>query len=241
MRYDHSHFNAQRAYASEINERIEKFLPMVHRLAWFYEGSCGGSLDVDDLLQAGMIALTECAQRHERPSEDGFAAYAKMRVRGAMIDLLRSQSHHVRGAAATRRKMDGAADELRRTLGRDPSADEMAHAMGISLEEYHKARNQIATRVVDLESSYSDSNPAFTSEEPTAEAVLLEAADKAALAHAIAALPERLQLVIQLHFLEELNLTEIAAILDVSVPRVHQLKANALEKLRIGLTARASI
>ena len=195
---------------------------------------------MDDLLQAGMIALTECAQRHERPSEDGFAAYAKMRVRGAMIDLLRSQSHHVRGAAATRRKMDGTADELRRTLGRDPSADEMAHAMGISLEEYHKARNQIATRVVDLESSYSDSNPAFTSEEPTAEAVLLDAADKAALAHAIAALPERLQLVIQLHFLEELNLTEIAAILDVSVPRVHQLKANALEKLRIGLTARES-
>jgi len=71
--------------------------------------------------------------------------------------------------------------------------------------------------------------------------VLLEAADKAALAHAIAALPERLQLVIQLHFLEELNLTEIAAILDVSVPRVHQLKANALEKLRIGLAARESI
>ena len=59
MKYDHANFNAQRAYASEINERIEKFLPMVHRLAWFYEGSCGGSLDVDDLLQAGMIALTE--------------------------------------------------------------------------------------------------------------------------------------------------------------------------------------
>ena len=157
------------------------------------------------------------------------------------IDVVADVASANRKLDALGRKMDGTADELRRTLGRDPSADEMAHAMGISLEEYHKARNQIATRVVDLESSYSDSNPAFTSEEPTAEAVLLDAADKAALAHAIAALPERLQLVIQLHFLEELNLTEIAAILDVSVPRVHQLKANALEKLRIGLTARESI
>ena len=73
---------------------------MVRKLAWYYEGSCGASVDVDDLLQAGMIALTECAQRHDRPGEDGFAAYAKMRVRGAMIDLLRGQSPHARGAAA---------------------------------------------------------------------------------------------------------------------------------------------
>ena len=240
MKYDHSNFNAQRAYASEINERIEKFLPMVRKLAWYYEGSCAASLDVDDLLQAGMIALTECAQRHERPSEDGFAAYAKMRVRGAMIDLLRSQSHHVRGAAALRRKMESTADELRRNLGRDPSAEEIAHAMGISVEEYHKARSQVATRLVDLEDCYSDTNPAFVSEEPDAEAQLLEAADKVALTQAIANLPERLRLVIQLHFLEELNLTEIAAILEVSVPRVHQLKANALEKLRIGLVASES-
>lgn len=235
MKYDHSHFNAQRAYACEVNERIGKFLPMVRKLAWYYESSCGPSLDVDDLLQAGMIALTECAQRHERPSEDGFAAYAKMRVRGAMIDLLRSHSHHIRGAAATRRKMDAAIDELRRQLGRDPSGDEVARAMGMTPEDYQKARGQIATQVVDLEGSYSDSNSAFASEEPDAEERLLEEADKAALAHAIAELPERLQLVIQLHFIEELNLTEIAAILDVSVPRVHQLKANALEKLKIGL------
>ena len=83
MRYDHTHFNAQRAYGGAINERIGNFLPMVRKLAWYYEGSGGAAVDVDDLIQAGMIALTECAQRHDRPGEDGFAAYAKMRVRGA--------------------------------------------------------------------------------------------------------------------------------------------------------------
>ena len=237
MKYDHSNFNAQRAYATEINQRIERFLPMVRKLAWYYESSCSASLDIDDLLQAGMIALTECAQRHERPSEDGFAAYAKIRVRGAMIDLLRSQSHHVRGSAALRRKMEGAADELRRELGRDPSAEEIAFALGISVDEFHKARGQVTTKLVDLEECYSDTNPAFVSDEPNAEMRLLEAADKEALTDAIAALPERLQLIIQLHFLEELNLTEIAAILDVSVPRVHQLKSSALEKLRLGLVS----
>ncbi|MBO6527422.1 sigma-70 family RNA polymerase sigma factor [Erythrobacter sp.] len=238
MKYDHSNFNAQRAYTSETNQRIGKFLPMVRKLAWYYEGSCGASLDVDDLLQAGMIALTECAQRHDRPGEDGFAAYAKMRVRGAMIDLLRSQSPHARGAAAQRRRIDGAIDRLRISLGRDPSAEEIAFAMDISVEEYHDMRTQLATRVVDLEDCYSDANPAFTSEEPDAEARLLEADDREALAEAIASLPERLQLIVKLHFIEELNLTEIAAVLDVSVPRVHQLKSSALSKLRLAIVDR---
>ena len=171
MKYDHSHFKAQRAYASEINERIGNFLPMVRKLAWYYEGSCGASVDVDDLLQAGMIALTECAQRHDRPGEDGFAAYAKMRVRGAMIDLLRGQSPHARGAAAQRRRIDATMDRLRSALGRDPSAEEMAQELHVSVGEYHDMRTQLATRVVDLEDCYSDSNPAFGSTEPDAEAV----------------------------------------------------------------------
>ena len=126
MRYDHTHFNAQRAYGGAINERIGNFLPMVRKLAWYYEGSGGAAVDVDDLIQAGMIALTECAQRHDRPGEDGFAAYAKMRVRGAMIDLLRAQSPHARGAAGRLRRIDAAVDHLRSTLGRDPSAKEIA-------------------------------------------------------------------------------------------------------------------
>ena len=111
MRYDHTHFNAQRAYGGAINERIGNFLPMVRKLAWYYEGSGGAAVDVDDLIQAGMIALTECAQRHDRPGEDGFAAYAKMRVRGAMIDLLRAQSPHARGAAGRLRRIDAAVQQ----------------------------------------------------------------------------------------------------------------------------------
>jgi len=233
MKYDHSSFSAQRAYASEISQRIERFEPMVRKLAWHFQGSCGASIDVDDLLQAGMIALTECAQRHDRPGEDGFAAYAKMRVRGAMIDLLRSQSPHARGAAAQRRRIDDTVDRLRCELGREPSADEIATAMDVSISDYHDMRTQLATRVVDLEDCYTDSNPAFESDEPDAEAQLLVEDDKAELAAAIATLPERLQLIIKLHFVEELNLTEIAAVLDVSVPRVHQLKASALSKLRL--------
>ncbi|OBX18850.1 flagellar protein [Erythrobacter sp. QSSC1-22B] len=237
MKHDHSNFNARRAYASGIDDRVAQFLPMVRKLAWYYASSCSGSIDLDDLMQSGLIALTECAQRHDRPSDDGFAAYAKMRVRGAMIDLLRSQSHHTRGALQMRRKLEQATDALRSELGREPSADELARAMHISLEELHDTRRQIHTSMSSIEDCYSDSDPAFRCEDPDAETSLLQLEDRAGLAQAIAALPERLQLVIKLHFVEELNLTEIAAVLEVSVPRVHQLKSAALEKLRLSIAA----
>lgn len=237
MKHDHSNFNARRAYASGVDDRVAQFLPMVRKLAWYYEGSCNGSIDIDDLLQAGLIALTECAQRHDRPSDDGFAAYAKMRVRGAMIDLLRAQSHHTRGALQMRRKLEQATDGLRGELGREPSASELARGMHVSLAELHDIRRQLYTSMSSIEDCYSDSDPAFRSEDPDAEAKLLQVEDRAGLAQAIAALPERLQLVVKLHFVEELNLTEIAAVLEVSVPRVHQLKSAALEKLRLTIAA----
>ncbi|MCH2486671.1 MAG: sigma-70 family RNA polymerase sigma factor [Erythrobacter sp.] len=241
MKHDHSSFTAQttakRAYGTDATARIAQFMPMVRKLAWYYESSCGGSLDVDDLQQAGLIALTECAQRHDRPNDDGFAAYAKMRVRGAMIDLLRSQSNLARGAAALGRRIERAADELRAQLKRDPSPKELARALGLSLDELHEARMQLATSTHSIDDMYSDSDAAFGSDEPDAEASLLQMEDREALIQAIAALPERLQLVIKLHFVEELNLTEIAAILDVSVPRVHQLKSSALDKLRLTIAS----
>jgi RNA polymerase sigma factor for flagellar operon FliA len=237
MKHDHSNFNARRAYASGIDDRVAQFLPMVRKLAWYYGGTCNGSIDIDDLMQSGLIALTECAQRHDRPSDDGFAAYAKLRVRGAMIDLLRSQSHHTRVALQLRRKLERATDRLRSELGRDPSSAELAGAVHISLEELHDVRRQLNTSMSSIEDCYSDSDPAFRCEDPDAEAGLLQIEDRAGLADAIAALPERLQLVVKLHFVEELNLTEIAAVLEVSVPRVHQLKSAALEKLRLTIVA----
>jgi RNA polymerase sigma factor for flagellar operon FliA len=87
-------------------------------------------------------------------------------------------------------------------------------------------------RIEPIDEAYSDHNAAFADDRPDAFALLADQQARQDLAHAIAALPERLQLVIQLYFVEELNLAEIAETLDVSVPRVHQLKAQALDKLR---------
>jgi RNA polymerase sigma factor for flagellar operon FliA len=234
MIHEHSRFSAAAAYSGNVGERVTRFLPMVRKLAWHLSGSGGPAVDVDDLVQAGLVALTECAQRHERPSEDGFAAYAKLRVRGAMVDLLRSNSHEPRGARARRRRIEDEETRLATRLGRAPSAGELAKATGMTLDELHRTRGD-AVQLASIEECYSETDLAFAADDAGAEATLLQNEDRELLIAAIGALPERHQLVIQLYFVEELNLSEIAEVLGVSVPRVHQLKAAALDKLKLAM------
>lgn len=234
MIQDHSRFSAARAYRGEVGDRVRRFLPMVKKLAWHLSGSATGALDIEDLMQAGLVALTECAQRHKGAGEDGFAAYAKIRVRGAMVDCLRSASADPRGAREKRRQLEAAQDLIRSTTGREPSPAELAAALGRSEDEVRQMRQDLVpVRMSSIEECYSDSDLAFAEKDAGAEFSLLANEDRAILAEAIADLPERLALVIQLYFVEELNLKEIALALNVSVPRVHQLKAAALDKLRI--------
>lgn len=237
MKHDHSAFAVRAAYGCDADARIRQFLPLVRKLAWYYESSCGAALDVDDLMQAGLMALTEAVQRHQRDSDDGFAAYVKMRVRGAMIDLLRAQSTRPRGAAAMTRKIERVAAQFRDEIGREPSQAELAARLGIGIDELDRFAVQQGQHAVSIEDCYSDEDYAFADDTPDAQAQLLQAEDRERLAQAIAELPERLQLIVKLHFVEELNLTEIAAVLDVSVPRVHQLKTSALAKLKLVLAA----
>ncbi len=236
MNYDHRSFAAARAYQGGAADRIRRFLPMVRRLAWHVHGSGRTGIEIDDLVQAGLVALTECAQKHNGPTEDGFAAYAKVRVRGAMVDLVRRATPLSRAASDRRRTLRDASSALTTTLGRAPSEDELAEAMGISanaLAELRAASEPL--RFEPIDDAYSDSDAAFADDRPDSFALLADEQMRGQVASAIADLPERLQMVIQLYFIEELNLAEIAEVLAVSVPRVHQLKAQALDKLRAGL------
>ncbi|WP_374408641.1 sigma-70 family RNA polymerase sigma factor [Pelagerythrobacter sp.] len=238
MKLDHSHFSAAEAYREPVGDRVTRFLPMVRKLAWHLSGSGGPTIDVEDLMQAGLVALTECAQRHDSPSDDGFAAYAKLRVRGAMVDLLRSASPDPRGARARRRMIEDMKTKLHGELGREPSAAELGEGLGMSTNDYLRLESELAeTRIASIDECYSETDVAFASEEPDAERQVLQREDRESLIAAIGSLGDRHQLVIQLYFVEELNLSEIAAVLSVSVPRVHQLKAAALAQMRKALAA----
>jgi RNA polymerase sigma factor for flagellar operon FliA len=236
MNHDHRSFAAARAYQGGTADRIRRFLPMVRRLAWHVHGSGRAGIEVEDLVQAGLVALTECAQKHNGPTEDGFAAYAKLRVRGAMVDLVRRSTPLSRSASDRRKLLAGAAQTLTTTLGRAPSEDELAEAMGMTTAALGELRaSSEPMRFEPIDDTYSDSDMAFADDRPDSFELLADEQSRATVVAAIAGLPERLQRVIQLYFVEELNLAEIAEVLSVSVPRVHQLKAQALDKLRSAL------
>ncbi|MEI6643903.1 MAG: sigma-70 family RNA polymerase sigma factor [Novosphingobium sp.] len=236
MNHDHRSFAAARAYQGGAADRIRRFLPMVRRLAWHVHGSGRAGIEVEDLVQAGLVALTKCAQKHHGPTEDGFAAYAKLRVRGAMVDLVRRSTPLSRAASDRRRLLAGAAQALTTTLGRVPTEDELAEAMGMTTAALGELRaSSEPMRFEPIDDTYSDSDMAFADDRPDSFEILADEQSRAAVVAAIAGLPERLQMVIQLYFVEELNLAEIAEVLSVSVPRVHQLKAQALDKLRAAL------
>lgn len=236
MIQDHRQFTPRDAYGGGDARLIAQFTPLVRKLAWHLAPSAGPAMDVDDLMQVGLIALTECARRHDRPTDDGLAAYAKLRVRGAMIDAIRKMQAETRGARAELRRIEAHRTTLANRLGHQPSDRELAAAMGMTPVELAAqiARAQPVAHI-EVGDCYDETSGAFASEEPGAEDLLLEAEGHEALASAIAGLSQRHQLVIQLYFLEDLNLAEIASVLEVSVPRVHQIKASALKALRAAL------
>ena len=233
MIHNHKNLKSARAYSDPIAERVERFLPMVRRMAWHLQGSAGPGVEAEDLMQAGLVALTECAHRHEGPDPNGFAAYAKMRVKGAMIDQLRRSAPLTRGAIRRRREISRTELRLRGELGRQPTLSELAAAMNMDPKDFDTMRT--ASEPLHFESmdeAYSDADLAFRDQSDDALTLLLTTENREALVAAIASLPERLQLVIKLYFVEELNLAEIGAVLGVTPPRVHQIKDQALQAIR---------
>lgn len=232
MKHDHRSF-APYAAASreEVEDRVRRFLPMVRRAAWHIYGMGREGLEIEDLIQVGILALTECAQRHSGPTEDGFAAYAKIRVRGAMFDQIRKLMNDTRTARKKRARYNEVIEDLRNATGNQPSRSEIAEALGISDTELLEIEASVVT-VTSISDEYDDSNTAFASEDPDPFQVLSGREDRELLVRAMTRLPDRLKLVLKLFFVEELNLTEIAEVLEVSVPRVHQLRAKALKDLR---------
>ncbi len=234
MNYDRIGFASAAPYAPsrrEVEDRVRRFIPLVRRAAWHINGSGREGLELEDLMQAGIVALTECAQRHTADSEDGFAAYAKIRVRGAMLDEVRRAANDTRTARRKQIAYERAAGLLRGQLGREPTRAEMARMLEVSDAEL-RAIESAGVTLTPITEEYDEHSAAFASDDPDPFEALCAAEDRERLLQAMTELPDRLKLVLQLFFVEELNLTEIAAVLDVSVPRVHQLRAKALKDLR---------
>lgn len=234
MKHDFTSFEAAKAYrvTNETSDIIRQFMPMVQRAAWHIHSLAEDELEVEELVQIGLIALSECAQKHEGELEDGFAAYAKLRVRGSMFDHLRKVLPDTRNAVKKRRIYEDAVERLGARLGRPASPSELAAELGWTENEIFQAEG-CRLRITSIEEEYDENNLAFADERPNPFEELAVMDERKTVVAALEQLPDRLKLILQLFFVEELNLTEIAAVLEVSVPRVHQLRAQALGRMRM--------
>ncbi len=207
-------------------------MPLVRKIAWHVHGRVSSAVDIEDLIQIGMVALVEAANAYEDRGH-AFSTYASVRIRGGMIDYLRRHATICRSAMARRREMAGARKTLESRLGRAPNEAEMAEAMNLSASDYRELVDQTqSVHQESLDDLYSDQSMWFADVEERADEALERQGLKAAIAEGIGTLPEREAMVLQLYFVEEMNLDEIGLTLGVGAARVCQIKKAALDRLR---------
>lgn len=218
---------------------VRRHLPLVRRIAWHVHGAMSTIVEVDDLVQIGLVALVEACASFEDRGSVTFEQYLNTRIRGAMIDELRRQATLTRGAMRRRKAYHQAVASLTQLLHRTPEDIEVAERLGIGLDklrtDYAGAQ---AVRFDSIDEIYTDEGPWFMSDEPDAFDTLAEADLRGALIDAIGELPTREAQVIQLYYVEELNLEEIGQVLGVGPARVCQIKKAAHDRLKRGLQRR---
>jgi RNA polymerase sigma factor FliA len=218
--------------AAMVEEIVKTHGGLVRRIAWRVHSGMSSAIAVDDLIQIGLMALVEAAQCFEERGAP-FAPYAATRVRGAMIDHLRREAHIARQGIANRKRLAETRRRLENSLCREASDAEMAEALALAPEDYWSlVSSSQSLRFDAIDDVYSDSSSWFIDVASTPEQELLGREIEDRLAGAITSLDERSAMVLQLYFKEGLNLSEIAATLGVSAPRICQIKKDALDQVR---------
>lgn len=224
------------------NELVRSHAALVKRIAWHLKGRLPASVELGDLIQAGMIGLLEAARNYAPGRAANFETFAGIRIRGAMLDELRKTDWTPRSVYRRLRDAMEAMRQIEAETGREAGEAEVAQRMGISATEYAQIMADASrSRVLSLDESNDDEDgPGFEVSDEQAGTPASrheEEGRRAALAEAIEGLPEREKLLMSLYYDEELNLKEIGAVLGVTESRVCQLHGQALMRLRARLSA----
>lgn len=231
MTYAVRRMDAHRAL-DDIDARIHAHIPLVRRLAWHVHGRISSGAELEELIQAGMVALCEAAQSFEDRGFE-FSTYASMRIKGAMIDHLRRGSGQSRNAAASRRAIETARRDIESTAPGAATAKMIASRMQVSLDAYYRMESDAVTGTHEpLDDVYADDNIVFRDERDDQETMLDRATREERLRDALLELDERSRTVLNLYFFEEMNLEEIGQVLNVGAARICQIKKAALAQLQ---------
>ncbi|MBI4696166.1 MAG: RNA polymerase sigma factor FliA [Gammaproteobacteria bacterium] len=218
------------------DELVRKYAPLVKRIAYHLMSRLPPTVQMDDLVQSGMIGLLEAARNYDASQGASFETYAGIRIRGSMLDEIRKGDWAPRSLHRKIREITKAVAEIEAEFGRDARDAEVAAKLGMDLNQYYQALQDASShRVFSFEDLPSKDD---VLSEGLTERILepLENVEndlfKKALADAIAGLPERERLVMSLYYKEELNLRETGEVLGVSESRVCQIHSQALIRLK---------
>jgi RNA polymerase sigma factor FliA len=224
--------------AFERAELLERHMPEVHRIARQVHHKLTANVELDDLVQVGMIGLMDALQRYTH-GESSFEAYAHYRIKGAIMDDLREKDHLPRAVRKMQKDFERQRQRLAHSLGREPTEQDVATALGVSPTELRKMTAQFEQfNVFSIEDLASDAQQASSLLDALAEPVedcsgaLQDKADHEALLGMLESLGDREQLVLRMYFEQEMTFKEIGSVIGVNESRAYQMHAAALGALR---------
>lgn len=235
--------SAQVPAATTVDELCRTHMALVDHEVRSISMRLPGHVNTDDLTSAGMSGLFGAATTFDPELGVPFARYAARRIRGALLDELRSADWATRSLRSRVRARDAAHEKLAAHLGRTPDADEVAKEMGLSRAELDRTEADLHQSVVlrfDHLGTENGVDAILPSTSETPEAVLLERERQSYLRDAVSSLPERLRAVVIGVFFEDRPMRELADELGVSESRISQLRTEALKLLRDGMNAQLS-
>ncbi|KPQ18790.1 MULTISPECIES: RNA polymerase sigma factor FliA [unclassified Halomonas] len=221
----------------EQSELMTEYMPLVRRQALTLQVRLPASIELDDLIQAGMMGLLEALGRFDATQGATFATFASQRIRGAMVDELRTRDWLPRSVRRSARAVDEAVRRLEQSLGRAPEEAEIAASLDMPLGDYQQLLHDTNSgQLLPFEELVADGSEPYSREASSSPFDhLLDGQQRETLVAAIEALPEREKLLMALYYQEELNLKEVGAVLGVTESRVSQLHSQAVSRLRAKL------
>ncbi len=231
---------------NNTDQMLKQHSGLVKKMAYQLKAKLPSCVELDDLVQAGMIGLMDAIQRYEDTHGAQFETYASQRVRGAMLDELRGADWLPRGIRKNMRDIEVAVQQLEQKLGRPPTESEIAKHMNFSLEDYYDVLSDCQGHQLIYYEDFQDDDGGEhfldryvddDSSDPVK--ALLESDFREALIDSIEHLPDREKMLMGLYYEQELNLKEIGAIMNVSESRVCQLHSQAVARLRASMRDRA--